>query len=182
MVVLRVVSQHPVIEDVMGAYAPALGAACRTYSAHAYRVYNIACAVLGNERCSDELAVASAFHDLGIWSDGTWDYIEPSIARARDYLRERAAAVNPVLVEEAVRHHHKLRPFRGSFEPAVIEAFRRADLIDVSGGLIRMGLPRAFLRELAAAFPYAGFHRELLRAAGAWCVRHPLRPLPMVEL
>ncbi len=31
-------------------------------------------------------AVAAVFHDLGIWTNGTFDYLAPSIALARDYL------------------------------------------------------------------------------------------------
>lgn len=178
---MRIVLRQPLIDDVMDAFNPALGAARPAYAGHAYRVYNLACAVLGTERQVDELALASAFHDLGIWSDDTFDYLEPSIARARDYVRDRGLAVHADLVAELVRHHHRLRRIRGGLEPALVEAFRLADLIDVTAGRYRAGLHRDFVRELAAAFPYAGFHQFLLRTAGAWFLRHPLRPLPMLE-
>lgn len=179
--VLRIVLRQPLIDDVMEAFSPALGSARAAYAGHAYRVYNTACAVLGTDQPVDELALASAFHDLGIWSDDTFDYLEPSIARARDYLRERGSAANAELIAELIRHHHRLRRVGSGPEPALVEAFRRADLVDVTAGVYRAGLPRTFVRELAAAFPNAGFHRILLRTARAWCVRHPLRPMPMLE-
>jgi hypothetical protein len=178
---MRIVLQQPVIDDVMDAFSPALGSARRAYAGHAYRVYNIACALLETERHVDALAIASAFHDLGIWSDDTFDYLPPSIARARDYLRDRGADADADLVVELIQHHHRLRRVRDGLEPALVEAFRVADLVDVTAGLYRAGLPRSFLRELDAAFPNAGFQRVLLRAAGSWCRRHPLRPLPMLE-
>ena len=33
-------------------------------------------------------AVAVAFHDLGIWTDNTLDYLPPSVNRAKTYLAE----------------------------------------------------------------------------------------------
>ena len=173
--------QNRLIDEVMDAFSPALGSARQAYAGHAHRVYNIACAVRGTEGENDELAIASAFHDLGIWSDDTFDYIEPSITRARDFLRDRGVSANAELIVELIRHHHRLRRVRSGLDPALVEAFRQADLVDVTTGLYRAGLPRSFLRELSAAYPNAGFQRILLRTAGAWCLRHPLRPLPMLE-
>ncbi|MDR7171995.1 hypothetical protein J2W56_005756 [Nocardia kruczakiae] len=60
-------------------------------------------------------------------------------------------------------------------------SFRIADRIDVSGGLVRGGLPRAEVRAVVAALPYHGFHRFLAESAARWALRHPLRPLPMLR-
>jgi len=38
----------------------------------------------------EKIAAAAVFHDLGIWTDRTFDYIAPSIAIAREYLVARA--------------------------------------------------------------------------------------------
>ena len=79
-----------------------------------------------------------------------------------------------------VEMHHKLTPYRGE-HAAIVEAFRRADLVDVTFGLVRFGLPSAWIGEVQAAFAEAGFHARIARALGGWALRHPLRPLPMLR-
>ena len=32
------------------------------------------------------MAIAAAFHDIGIWTAGTFDYLEPSVRVAAAYL------------------------------------------------------------------------------------------------
>ena len=76
--------------------------------------------------------------------------------------------------------HHKLTPSRTPH--ALVEPFRRADLVDVTFGKVRFGLPRTLVRELYDAFPDAGFHRKLVRLSCANLMRHPLAPLPMLKL
>lgn len=176
------IGRHRVIEDVLDEWAPALGAARIAYGGHAYRVYNIARQLLGSTRQDDELAVTSAFHDLGIWSDRTFDYLAPSVERAHAYVRARMPAVSEALVETSIMNHHALRRVRSEGSGEVVEAFRQADLVDVTRGWFRAGLDRGFLAELVAEFPYAGFHGVLVRTALSWWARHPLRPLPVLRL
>lgn len=175
------IERHPVIEDVLDEWSAALGQARQGYGGHAYRVYNIARRLVGSARRDDELAVASAFHDLGIWSDGTFDYLEPSIARAQQYLERNPAGMPADLIAEVIVNHHRLRRIRVGIDVELAEAFRRADLVDVSRGFYRAGLDRGYLRELVSEFPYAGFHGRLFRTACSWFIRHPLRPLPMLR-
>jgi len=170
------------IEDVLAAWAPALGSAHAAYRGHVYRVYHFSRRFLGTLRAERELALASAFHDLGIWSDRTFDYLAPSAGRARDHLAERGLDVSEAAVVHAIDNHHVLRRIRGGGSADVSEAFRRADLVDLSGGFLRLGLDRGFVRDVLSAFPNAGFHRALLRTAAAWVLAHPLRPLPMLRL
>jgi hypothetical protein len=80
-----------------------------------------------------------------------------------------------------VELHHKLTPCRGA-DDALVEAFRRADLVDLSFGFVRFGLPRAWVAEVQAAFPAAGFHLRVVQLVGGHALRHPLRPLPMMRL
>ncbi len=70
--------------------------------------------------------------------------------------------------------------FRGPFERAV-KTFRRADLVDVSLGLVRFGLPASQVRAVRKAFPKAGFHRRLLVQTARQFLRDPLHPLPMMR-
>jgi hypothetical protein len=176
------IERHAVLEEMLDEWSSALGPAGTAYRGHAYRVYNLARHLAGSNSRDAELAIASAYHDLGIWSDRTFDYLGPSIARADRYVSEHAPAVPLELVRQVIDNHHALRRIRVGLDPDLCEAFRRADLVDLTGGLYRAGLDRGFLRELVAVFPYAGFHGVLARVAWAWFLKHPLRPLPMLRL
>jgi hypothetical protein len=66
--------------------------------------------------------------------------------------------------------HHELRPSRGV---PLVEVFRRAERIDVTGGVRRFGVTRGFVRALCDRWPSAGFHRRLVSppcgyAAALW--------------
>jgi hypothetical protein len=179
---MNIVDHHPVIEEVLDAWSPSLARARAAYGGHVYRVFNYARRLFGSASHDDDFAVASAYHDLGIWSDRTFDYLAPSSARAADYLRARGPGASPRLVAEVIENHHSLRRVRSGTAPLVAEAFRRADYVDLSRGWLRAGMDRAFVREVSVTFPYRGFHGLLSRAAFAWSLRHPLRPLPMLRL
>jgi hypothetical protein len=175
---------HAGIEDILAMASGWLGGAAGAYRGHVYRVFHYARRFHGSSSRDDELALASAFHDLGIWSDGTFDYLAPSAARAVAYAEERAPTLDREMIASVIENHHKLTRFRARGHAdagAAVEAFRKADRVDVSVGLLRGGLDRAFVREVTATFPYAGFHGLLVRTALAWFVRHPLRPLPMLR-
>lgn len=171
---------EPLIEDVLGAWREALGSDLPGYRGHVYRTFNFACALAGSPRVARELAIASAFHDIGIWADSTFDYLVPSALRAANYVRQRQPSLDAGAIERVVLLHHKLTSCRAE-EGLAAEAFRRADLVDLSFGLVGFGLPRSYVREVRATFPNAGFHRCLLRVASRWVLRHPTRPFPMLR-
>ncbi|MDB4946914.1 MAG: Metal-dependent phosphohydrolase, subdomain protein [Labilithrix sp.] len=177
---MELVTRHPIVEDMLDTWGASLGRDRATYGNHAYRVLNFASRLSG-ARPDDTLAVASAFHDIGIWSDRTFDYLAPSIDRASSWLAAHpGVTADPHAVHEIIDNHHRLSRIRE--RPASVEHFRQADLADLSRGVLRGPLARAFVREVVATFPYAGFHGVLLREGLAWLVRHPLRPLPMMRL
>jgi len=166
------------VESILVAYAEALGPDFSGYRNHVLRV--LGCyAALGGEP-SEQLVIAAAFHDLGIWAAATFDYLAPSVALALEHLASSGLADHAAEVEAVIVNHHKLRRYRGPFERTV-ELFRRADLIDVSLGLIRFGVVRQEVRAVRASLGNAGFHRRLLELTMREFVRHPLRPLPMIR-
>lgn len=79
-----------------------------------------------------------------------------------------------------IQQHHKLRRYTGPFE-ASVEAFRRADLVDLSLGLIRAGLKPEFIRTVRVQFPNAHFHKRLSVFTGQQFLRTPCSPLPMMR-
>jgi len=173
------ITTHPMVEDVLTSFHAPLGRDAIAYRGHVYRVLNVSCALLRESRAPDALALAAVCHDLGIWSAGTFDYLGPSQQVAERWAEAHALSVDMRKVRRMIELHHKLRPCAAADGPES-ECMRRADLTDLTFGLVRFGLPRGYLRELRAAFPNAGFHRCLARVGLRWWLRHPARPLPML--
>lgn len=169
------------IDDILTGYAPVLGADFDAYRNHVYRVSNL-CLILAQEQpvALDKLAIAAAFHDLGIWTHGTFDYIPPSLELARNHLAESGNMQWEAEVGDAIVYHHQLRAYVARDRP-LVELFRRADWIDVTLGLRSFGVPRSVLRELFERFPDAGFHKRLTQLTLQRTLRHPLSPLPMMR-
>ena len=176
------VTELPILDDILHAHAAALGADHLAYRNHCYRVTNVCFALCTEDRAQlDKIALAAAFHDLGIWTDGTLDYLEPSAQLARERLAGTQHAHWTPEVLEMIVQHHKLSRYSAHAE-WLVEPFRRADLIDVSRGLVRFGLPRELVRDVYAQWPSAGFHKRLLTLGAERLRTHPLSPLPMLRL
>jgi HD superfamily phosphodiesterase len=80
----------PIIEEVFDAHAPELGHDLIAYRNHVYRVVNLCLAIVGDSGVEvEKITVAAVFHDLGIWTNNTFDYIAPAVAIAREHLAAR---------------------------------------------------------------------------------------------
>jgi hypothetical protein len=169
----------PIIDAVLNEHAAALRDDFSGYRNHVYRLVNLCVAIVGRREL-EKIAVAAVFHDLGIWTNGTFDYIAPSIALAHAYLVANARQGWTAEIEGMIAGHHKIT--RSTANPdSLIEAFRRADWIDVTRGLRRFGMSRPFIARLFATWPSAGFHWRLVTLTLDRFRRHPLTPLPMVR-
>jgi hypothetical protein len=151
------------------------------YRNHVERMLNYCFAL---HTCSDEerqkLIIAAAFHDVGLWTRGTFDYLLPSMGAAEQYLVRNGLETWVPEIELIIDMHHKLRPFRRSRSP-LVEVFRRADLADLSYGMLRGGVPRSVIEDNRQRHPDAGFHRRVLNESASWVVQHPTRPLPVAK-
>lgn len=167
------------LDRVLETHAAALGPDFTAYRHHAYRVANLCVAL---RPCGDadfeRVALAAAFHDLGIWTAHTFDYIAPSIELA--CAHPSCGGHGRDTLAGMIREHHKITPYRGGDEQP-IEAFRRADWIDVSRGLLSFGLPRAARRAIFARWPNAGFHKRLVQLELRRLRTNPLSPLPFLK-
>jgi hypothetical protein len=170
----------PAIDEVLNDHATALRGDFLAYRNHVYRVANLCVEFVGRSNL-EKIAVAAAFHDLGIWTNGTFDYIAPSVALAHGYLMDRARQDWTAEIEGMIADHHKITSSTANSD-SLIEAFRRADWIDVTRGLRRFGIPCPFVARLFATWPSAGFHWRLLTLTLDRLRSHPLSPLPMVRL
>ena len=170
-----------ILDELLESHAEALGADIEGYRNHTYRVVNLCLAQTSAVDSIERIAIAAAFHDLGIWTDGTFDYLPPSARLAANYLAQSNRSEWTAEITAMIMEHHKLSPYRGN--PGwLVEPFRRADWVDVSHGLRRFGLSRGLLREVFAAWPSAGFHRRLVQLELARLRSHPWNPLPMMKL
>jgi hypothetical protein len=132
------------------------------YKAHVYRVVNFACALGPSEPVSeDKRAIAKAFHDLAAFT--TLDYLVPSIEAQDAWLRETGWENWSDELALMIAEHHRLSRY-GPTRPhaPLVEAFRRADLVDVSQGLIRFGLPTSYVKEVRAAFDAGVFFKRVV--------------------
>jgi hypothetical protein len=177
----HVLADVEILDRVITDHAGELGDDLVGYRNHAYRVLNLCVALGPADADRERIAVAAAYHDLGIWTHGTFDYLQPSAGLAAGHLDARGKETWIPEVTEMIRQHHKVSTYRPVVH-ALVEPFRRADWIDVSRGLVTFGLSRARVRELYAIWPSAGFHRRLVELELRRLRTHPWNPLPMIRL
>jgi hypothetical protein len=160
-----VLTTIPTLDGVLDAHAAVIGRDITAYRNHTYRVLNLCVAQSSNAlEQLEKIAIAAAFHDLGIWTDSTFDYLVPSVALARSYLDQSGRQDWEPEVSAMILEHHKITPYRGHPDWQV-EPFRRSDWVDVTKGALRFGLSRSVVREVLGTWPSAGFHRLLVRLA-----------------
>ena len=175
-----IVEFNEIIDEVLLYYQNQLGTHYNKYRNHVYRVFNLAVILSNpNEENYKAIAIAAAFHDLGIWTANTFDYLAPSVELAGNYLIQNGLSDLEPLAMELINNHHKLSTYKSN---SIVEAFRKADLIDLSFGLARFGMETKQLKKLNAQFPSLGFHRFILLQGLKNTVKHPLNPLPMMKM
>ena len=77
---------NKVIESLLQNFKPVFGEDFTRYRNHIYRVF-LNCLLIDKEKANeDKYAIAAVFHDIGIWTNNTIDYLNPSVAQARNYL------------------------------------------------------------------------------------------------
>ena len=182
----ELITRLPRLEALFDAHMERFGKDLTPYRNHVYRLINLVAAQQTlDAEARDKLAVAGFFHDAGIWLAGTFDYQGPSARLAEHYLEEQGLAHWQEEIEAMIVNHHKISGYSSSSGPSdndrLVEAFRRADWIDVSLGMLRFGIPSARVRLIKRAFPNAGFHRLLFKLGGQQFLSQPLRPLPMLR-
>lgn len=178
---VKLLNDIATLDAVLLAHARELGDDFAAYRNHAYRVVNL-CAALhpADGEHFEKVAIAAAFHDLGIWTNRTFDYLQPSIGLACAHLTNSGRADWTPEISVMIGEHHKIFSYRGE-QQWLVEPFRRADWIDVSRGVIGFGLPRTFLREVFSTWPNAGLHKRLVQLSLRRARTHPWNPLPMLK-
>jgi hypothetical protein len=115
------VTSLPTVEEVLDHHASELAHDFIAYRNHVYRVVNLCLAVVGDSHVElEKLSVAAAFHDLGIWTNKTFDYIAPSVALARAHLAARGMTDWIPDIEAMIVDHHKITSSRTNPHPSTI--------------------------------------------------------------
>ena len=162
---ITIISEDPIIESELSRFGPAIGNDLLGYRNHVYRVLTYAMHFLaGDSRWRPVIAFALVYHDIGMWTDGTLAYLEPSEVQAERARADRAPHIDAQLLRDIIHWHHKMTAFTGPHAD-VVNAVRKADWIDASQGMIRKGLSRAQIAATNAILPGLGFPETLMRLA-----------------
>jgi predicted hydrolase (HD superfamily) len=108
------------------------------------------------------LLIAGLLHDVGLYDAASKGgvYVKDGAEFTADMLRERGWEEERIrLCFDAVERHHELR---GQWDRGPeVELIRRADLCDVTSGLVRFGLSREWLRDLFGSVSRDGTYRTI---------------------
>ena len=167
------------IDDILGSRKDIIGPDYAGYRNHVCRMVRF-CLVQGDlsEEERQKVIIAGCFHDIGIWTAGTFDYLPPSIVEANEYLERNGLEEWTPEISLMIDQHHKLHEYQTD---PLTEVFRKGDLVDFSLGIVKCGVSVDYIRQVKAEFPNAGFHKFLVRLAGRWFCRHPLNPVPVLK-
>ena len=121
------------------------------------------------------LTIASILHDIGLY---------PAVSRGGVYTADGAALAREMLpahgwseerinrCADAIDRHHEIRNQHA--RGAEVEALRLADLVELSGTMLRFGLDRAWLTKLYREIPRRGVVGELAKEVGRALRERPL--------
>jgi len=173
---------HPdsFIEELLLPFKTVIGGDYERYRNHVYRVF-LNCLLLDDDKNNEEkYAIAAVFHDIGIWTDHTFDYLAPSIEKVKTYLLENNKQQLTEEISLMIYWHHKISGYHGEFEKTT-GTFRKADWIDVSLGLLSFGADRQMIKENKRKLPNKGFHLFLIKQTLKNFLKHPLNPVPVFK-
>jgi hypothetical protein len=166
------------IELLLQNFKQVIGEDYEKYRNHVYRVF-LNCVLIDTIKSNEEkYAIAAVFHDIGIWTNNTIDYLNPSIEEARRYLWQAGKQHWIDEIGLMIYWHHKTSGYKGEYA-GTVETFRKADYIDVSLGLLTYGFDKKVIGINRKIFPNAGFHVFLVKKITKNLFRHPLNALPM---
>lgn len=169
---------NQIIEDLFQKYKPVIGDDYDRYRNHVYRVF-LNCQLMDSDESNiEKYAIASVFHDIGIWTDNTIDYLYPSMENAKIYLTESEKQDWIEEITLMIYWHHKISKYQGKHSKT-IEFFRKADWIDVSLGLLNFGYESQKIKQFRKKIPNLGFHLFLINKIFKRFFKYPYNPLPM---
>jgi len=169
------------LEEIFSKWEKTLGNEYWGYRNHVYRMIHYCLAIREcNEEEREKIIIAGAFHDIGIWTNNTMDYIPPSILLAVDYLNSKNLNCWSSEIELMISEHHKICRYNGESHQ-LVDLFRKGDLVDFSLGIYKFGIQKKIISTVKAKFPNAYFHKNIGKRVAKWIIKHPLNPAPMIK-
>ena len=166
-------TKNSVLDHHLKLFANEIGDDYDAYRNHYLRVLTFAkyhCGDRCGQREIDLMALALAYHDIGLWSDHQLSYLDPSAKQLHTHANDgsnRWTDEELVTANGIVMQHHKLTAWNGiEGDEILINSVRKGDWADATIGMIRYGLPPSLLGHAYTQLPEAGFHSILARMEG----------------
>ncbi len=177
-----VLTDLPVLDELLDPHREALGIGYWGYRAHCYRMVNWARFVTApTPHREEKLAIMTVLHDLPFFVTGDLDYLGTACELATDHLKEIDRVDWTDEMHLMINNHHKVRSYVGPYAP-LVEACRKADWIDVTFTKLRFGIPRPLVVEVRARFPMNEAYKAVaIPNIAKYASTHLSRPLPMMR-
>lgn len=146
---------------------------------HGLRVFLIAdrlATARGVEVDREVLLIAGLLHDVGLYDQASHGgvYVREGAEFTAELLRAQGWDEQRIRVcFDAIERHHEVRS-QWDRGPEV-EVIRRADLIDLTSGLVRFDLSREWLRDLFRSVPRDGTYGTIGREVAKQLLHRPLQ-------
>jgi len=174
---MEIIKETRTIDKILNSYKLDLGEDFEQYKNHVYRVFNFAIIKTKTKEEYEILSISAAFHDIGIWTDKTFNYLQASVNHAKKYCSNNSIGDEiSNEVQMIINNHHKILRCRNSY---LAEIFRQADLTDLTFGLFHRNCKIKFVQKVRKCFHNEGFHFNLLKLFFINLKKDPLNPLPM---
>jgi HD superfamily phosphodiesterase len=122
------------------------------------------------------LLITGLLHDIGLYDEASHGgvYVHEGAEFTAELLRAQGWDEERIrLCSDAIERHHEIRSQweRG----AEVEVTRRADLVDLTSGLVAFGLPREWLRDLFKSVPRDGTYATIGNEVAKQLIHQPLQ-------
>ncbi|WP_191600830.1 HD domain-containing protein [Marinomonas algicola] len=180
---MDVVTNYPLVDGILEEYRDVIKNDFEGYKNHVTRMLNFCHYLMPDikEEESKKIQIAAVFHDIALWTHDRVDYLIPSYQDCSQWLEIKGLSDWNEEIQIMIDMHHLIGEYKGPYS-RVAEVFRKADLIDFSLGVVKMGVSRLFIKEVKQAIPNAGFHKTLMRFTFIQLGRNPLNPFPMMRI
>jgi hypothetical protein len=122
------------------------------------------------------LLIAGLLHDIGLYDEASHGgvYVREGAEFTADLLAKQGWDQDRIrLCFDAIERHHELR---SQWERGTeVELIRRADLVDLTSGLVRFELSREWLRDLFRSVPRDGTYPTIGREVARQLIHQPLQ-------
>jgi hypothetical protein len=122
------------------------------------------------------LLISGLLHDIGLYDDASHGgvYVREGAEFTADLLGRQGWDQDRIrLCFDAIERHHE---FRSQWDRGTeVELIRRADLVDLTSGLVRFDLSREWLRDLWRSVPRNGTYPTIGREVAKQLIHQPLQ-------